>query len=49
MFVAVANTVPYTIEWDSTGTPSGIHVLTCKAYDWSGNTGLSNAVNIVIK
>jgi hypothetical protein len=49
VFVAFANALPYTFEWNSTGTPNGIHVLTYKAYDWSGNTGLSNAVNIAIK
>ena len=49
VFAAFANAVPYTIQWDATGTPKGIHVLTCKVYDWSGNIGLSNAVTVVIK
>jgi thermitase len=49
VFVAFANTVPYTIQWTSTGMPNGIHALTCKAYDWAGNIGLSNTVNVVIK
>jgi hypothetical protein len=41
-FGAPVTAPPYTIVWDSTGTPNGSHTLTARAQDAAGNTGVSS-------
>jgi hypothetical protein len=39
---------PYQWSWNTTGTASGAHSLTTKAYDAAGNVGTSAAVNVTV-
>ena len=41
-------TSPYTINWDTTTTSNGSHVLTARAVDSSNNTTTSSSVNVTV-
>ncbi|MDY6992190.1 MAG: Ig-like domain-containing protein, partial [Pseudomonadota bacterium] len=41
--IATATSEPYTVQWDTTTIPDGIHTLTSKAYDAAGNVTTSAA------
>jgi len=39
---------PYAVSWNSTSVASGTHIVTARAYDASGKSGLSGQVAIVV-
>lgn len=41
-------TAPYSVQWDTTATPNGTHVLTARARDASGNTNTTSGGFTVI-
>lgn len=41
--IATATSEPYTVQWDTTTIPDGIHTLTTKAYNAAGNVTTSAA------
>jgi subtilisin family serine protease/PKD repeat protein len=47
-FVGADTTEPYEYIWDTTRGGNGNHALTAKAYDASGNVGLSGAVGVTV-
>ena len=42
-------TSPYSLSWDTTGTPDGAASITVKAKDAAGNVGTSAAVSVTVK
>lgn len=43
---SVSTVTPFTTAWNTRTTPSGAHVLRCRAYDAAGNMGLSQQITV---
>ncbi len=41
-------TAPFTVSWDTTAESNGVHSLSAKAYDPSGNVGTSSVVQVTV-
>jgi len=46
VLVATASTAPFTTKWNMRKATAGSHQLQCRAYDPSGNIGLSSSLTI---
>jgi thermitase len=46
VLVATASTAPFTTKWNARKATAGSHQLQCRAYDPSGNIGLSSSLTI---
>lgn len=46
--LATDQVFPFTYEWDSDRAQTGHYTFTAKAYDTSGNSGLSNVINLSV-
>jgi hypothetical protein len=43
----VSTTVPFTTKWNTAKAAKGPHTLFCKAYDATGNVGVSQVVSVI--
>ncbi len=46
--VSTSTAAPYTLSWDTTKVPNGVHVLTADASDAAGNKTTSASVGVVV-
>ena len=46
VLLTATNMAPYTYNWDTKSAANGVHTLTAKAYDATGNVGQSQTVTI---
>jgi hypothetical protein len=42
-------TAPFTFEWNTPFVPNGVHTLSTRAYDLSGNVGVSPSVSVTVE
>lgn len=47
--IGTSTKVPYSINWDTTKVSNGTHKLQVKAYDASGNVGVSEEISVVVE
>lgn len=47
--IATDDSAPFTFIWNSTNWADGEHVLTAKAHDAAGNTGVSSNVKVIVQ